>query len=62
MDNIKEYVDKYVALQKPIPLYGLQIKPILVKDFFQFNDAKDILQIEKNKIPSIEIIQIIAIG
>lgn len=57
MDNIKEYVDKYVALQKPIPLYDLQIKPILVKDFFQFNDAKDVLQIEKNKIPNIEIIQ-----
>lgn len=57
MDNIKEYVDKYVALQKPVPLYNLQIKPVLVRDFFQFNNAKDILQIEKNKIPNIDIIQ-----
>lgn len=57
MDNIKEYVDKYVTLQKPVPLYGLQIKPILVRDFFQFNSAKDILNIEKNKIPNIDIIQ-----
>ena len=57
MDNIKEYVDKYVALQKPVPLYNLQIKPVLVRDFFQFNNAKDVLNIEKNKLPIIEIIQ-----
>ena len=57
MDNIKEYVDTYVALQKPVPLYNLQIKPVLVRDFFQFNSAKDVLNIEKNKIPNIEIIQ-----
>lgn len=57
MDNIKEYVDKYVTLQEPVPLYNLQIKPVLVRDFFQFNNAKDVLNIEKNKIPNIEIIQ-----
>ena len=57
MDNIKEYVDKYVTLQKPVPLYGLQIKPVLVRDFFQFNSAKDVLNIEKNNIPNIDIIQ-----
>ena len=57
MDNIKEYVDKYVTLQKPVPLHNLQIKPVLVRDFFQFNNAKDVLNIEKNKIPNIEIIQ-----
>ena len=57
MDNIKEYVDKYVTLQKPVPLYNLQIRPVLVRDFFQFNNAKDVLNIEKNKIPNIEIIQ-----
>lgn len=57
MDNIKEYVDKYVTLQKTVPLYNLQIKPVLVRDFFQFNNAKDVLNIEKNKIPNIEIIQ-----
>ena len=57
MDNIKEYVDKYVTLQKHVPLYNLQIKPVLVRDFFQFNNAKDVLNIEKNKIPNIEIIQ-----
>jgi hypothetical protein len=57
VDNIKEYVDKYVTLQKPVPLYGLQIKPVLVRDFFQFNSAKDVLNIEKNKIPNIDIIQ-----
>lgn len=57
MDNIKEYVDKYVTLQKPVPLYDLQIKPVLVRDFFQFNSAKDVLNIEKNKIPNVDIIQ-----
>lgn len=57
MDNIKEYIESYVAFGKAIPYEGLKIKPVLVKDFYQFRDAKNILKIEKNKIPDIEIIQ-----
>ena len=57
MDKIKEYIESYVAFGKPVPYCGLQIKPILVKDFYQFRDAQNVLKIEKNKIPNIEIIQ-----
>lgn len=57
MENIKKYIEKYVTFGKPVKYQGLDIKPILVKDYFQFIDAKDILLINKNKIPDVEIIQ-----
>ena len=57
MEDIKKYIEKYVAFGKPIPCHGLMINPVLVKDFYQFNDAKNVLLIDKNRIPDIEIIQ-----
>lgn len=57
MDNIKEYIEKYVTFGQPVKYCGLNIKPILVKDFYQFINAKNILTIDKNKIPDINIIQ-----
>ena len=57
MENIKEYIEKYVAFGKPVQYHGLSVKPVLVKDFYQFNDAKNVLLIDKNKIPDVEIIQ-----
>lgn len=57
MDNIKEYIERYVTFGQPIKYCGLEIKPILVKDFYQFVNAKNILNIDKNKIPDVEIIQ-----
>ena len=57
MDNIKEYIESYVAFGKAIPYNELKIRPILVKDFYQFRDAQNVLKIDKNKIPDIEIIQ-----
>lgn len=57
MDNIKEYIESYVAFGKAIPYNELRIRPILVKDFYQFRDAQNVLKIDKNKIPDIEIIQ-----
>ena len=57
MDNIKEYIEKYVTFGQPVKYCGLEIKPILVKDFYQFVNAKNILNIDKNKIPDVEIIQ-----
>ena len=57
MENIKEYVDKYVAFGKPVKYQGLEIKPVLVKDFYQFRDARMVLDLQKNKIPDVEIIQ-----
>ena len=57
MDNIKEYIERYVAFGKAIPYDGLKIRPVLVKDFYHFRDAQNVLKIDKNKIPDIEIIQ-----
>ena len=57
MDNIKEYIERYVTFGQPVQYCGLEIKPILVKDFYQFVNAKNILNIDKNKIPDVEIIQ-----
>lgn len=57
MDNIKEYVSKYTTFGIPIDYKGLKIKPVLVKDAELFLDAIEVFRIEKNKIPSVEIIQ-----
>lgn len=57
VDNIKEYIEKYVTFGKPIPYHGLKIKPVLVKDFYQFQNAQNVLKIDKNKIPDVDIIQ-----
>lgn len=57
MDNIKEYIEKYVTFGKPVPCHGLYIQPVKVKDFFQFKEAQTVLKIEKNKIPDVNIIQ-----
>lgn len=57
MENVKEYVERFVAFGTPVEYKGLKIKPILAKDALRFLDAVSVLQIEKNKIPSVEIIQ-----
>ena len=57
MENIKEYVDRCVAFGKPVQYCGLDVQPIKVKDFYLFQNAQDVLKINKNKIPDIEIIQ-----
>ena len=57
MENVKEYVDSFVTFGEPVEYKGLKIKPILAKDSIRFLEAVSVLQIEKNKIPSGEIIQ-----
>ena len=57
MENVKEYVEQFVTFGNPVEYKGLKIKPILAKDALRFLDAVSVLQIEKNKIPSVEIIQ-----
>ena len=57
MDNVKEYVEQFVTFGNPVEYKGLKIKPILAKDALRFLSAVSVLQIEKNKIPSVEIIQ-----
>ena len=54
MENVKEYVEQFVAFGTPVEYKGLKIKPILAKDALRFLDAVSVLQIEKNKIPSVE--------
>ncbi len=55
--NVKDDIEKYVVFGKDIPYNGLYIKPVRVSDAINFNQAKRIFLIEKNKIPDINIIQ-----
>lgn len=55
--NVKEYIEPFVALNKPIPYKSLQIFPIKMNDYYDFMFAYDVINIEKNKIPNVEIIQ-----
>ena len=57
MDNIAEYVERYRTFDEPVPFNGVLIYPIKVRDYFDFIACIDILKIEKNKVPDIEIIQ-----
>lgn len=57
MDNIAEYVERYRTFDEPVPFKGLLIYPIKVKDYYKFTSCIDVLKIEKNKIPDVQIIQ-----
>ena len=57
MENVKEYVEPFASFDEPVEYKGLTIKPILAKDAIRFFDAVSVLQIEKNKFPVVEIIQ-----
>lgn len=57
MENVKEYVEKFTTFGEPVDYKGLKIKPIVVRDAEKFLDAIDVFQIEKNKIPDINIIR-----
>lgn len=57
MENVKEYVEKFTTFGEPVDFKGLKIKPIIVKDADRFFDVVNAIQIEKNKIPSIDVIR-----
>lgn len=57
MDDIKGYVDKFATFGRPVEYKGLKLKPIVVGLFKQFEGIVGILQIEKNKIPDPNVIQ-----
>lgn len=57
VDNLEKYVERYRTFDEPVPYKSIGIYPIITKDYFQFIDSVDILKIEKNKIPDINIIQ-----
>ena len=57
MENVKGYVEKFTTFGEPVDYKGLKIKPIVVRDAEKFLDAIDVFQIEKNKIPDVNIIK-----
>ena len=57
MDNIKGYVDKFATFGHPVEYKGLTMEPIVVGNSERFYEIVGVLQIEKNKIPDVEIIQ-----
>lgn len=57
IQDVKSYIAPYVALSNPVPYKDLLIYPITLSQYYEFNINKDILLIEKNKIPDINVIQ-----
>lgn len=59
IQDVKKFIEPYVALDEPIPYKDFRIKPILMKDSSEFLNACDVLDLdaEKNKIPDVNIIQ-----
>lgn len=57
IQDVKKYIQKYVDLDTPIPFKGLLIYPIYMSEYYDFEMAYDILCINKDSIPDINIIQ-----
>ena len=57
MDDIKGYVDKFATFGRPVEYKGLKMEPIVVGDSELFYNVIGVLQIEKNKVPDVNIIQ-----
>lgn len=58
MLDVKALVERYATIDEPVPLKdGLLIYPILVKDYYTWHHCSDILNIDKNSIPDVQIIQ-----
>jgi hypothetical protein len=57
MNDIKAYVDFCSTFGDPIIYNNIKIYPVLAKDYHRFLGVADILKIEKNKVPDVEVIQ-----
>lgn len=57
IENVKDFVSRYAALDEPIPYKELSIKPVLVRDYYKFAVYSDVLHIEKNEIQDLDVIQ-----
>lgn len=57
VDDINKEIERYRAFDEPIPYKELLIHPIKAKDYYEFISCLDILDIQKNKIPDVKIIQ-----
>ena len=57
VNDVKEYIAPYITFDKPVKYKGIDIYPIKVKDYYTFINAYDVLTIDKNNIPDVNIIQ-----
>lgn len=57
MQNVLDYIEPYISVDEPVPYKNLLLYPFKVKDYYIFSTIKDVLLIDKNKIPDIKIIQ-----
>lgn len=57
IQDVKELVARYSSVDEPVPYKGLSIYPIYVKNYYDFGISYDVLLIDKNAIPDIEVIQ-----
>lgn len=57
IENVKQFVSPYVALDEPIPYKELLICPVSVRNSSNFMFYADVLCTEKNSIPNFEVIQ-----
>ena len=57
VDNIKKYVESFGIFGEPVEYKGLSIYPITMKDAYGFNKHIEIMNIDKNNMGDIEIIQ-----
>ena len=49
-------ITKYITFDRPVPFKGLQIHPVYMKDYAEFMSFSQVLTLEKNAIPDVEII------
>lgn len=57
IQNVKKLVAMHTALDTPIPFKEILLNPVLVKDYYEFVSASDILMIDKTKYNDLDIIQ-----
>lgn len=55
--KIQYYKEMYMSIDKPIPFKSLLLYPVKVKDYLTFSYSCGCLDIDKNSIPDIRIIQ-----
>ena len=57
IENVKDFVSRYAALDEPIPYKELLIYPVIVRDYYKLALYSDVLCVEKNTIQDLDVIQ-----
>lgn len=55
--DINAIIEQYRAFDEPIPYKGLLIDPVKARDYYKFMPSLGVLNIQKNRIPDVQIIQ-----